>query len=210
MTFCEIIDALINVDEVPDNKRSGPQYEAARNIIHAELSSVKDVEVACHHEAGHWTQAVLAAKQLGADRALFTVIGPTIRYFPSNENPYDASPTGLRLIGLENWRAQGGEDIEIMARIAVAGGEAVSSFYGADQKRGDANDLCRFKELCREARTRLGGIIEAAHLYWDAALPIVGTDFANEDFKNVIAGKSAEIMRLQFTPVLDLRKTEIL
>jgi hypothetical protein len=210
VTFFEIIDRLINVDEVPDTKRGGPQYEAARSLIHTELSSVKDVEVACHHEAGHWAQAVLAANQLGADAALFTVIGPTIRYDPLKKNPYDASPTGLRLVGLEHWRPQGEEDIEIMARIAVAGGESVFRFYGANQKRGDANDLCRFKELCRDARNRLGGLIGAPHLYWDAALEPVRKDFTDDGFKKVITAKAAEIERLQFTPVFDFRRKETL
>ena len=113
MTFFEIIDSLIDVTDVPLCKQNGEGYESARKVIHEELSSVKDVEVACHHEAGHWAVAVASADQLEADGSLFEVGGPRIKYhYPVDGKPEHYEPTTTRLImtGMEDWLPESNED----------------------------------------------------------------------------------------------------
>jgi hypothetical protein len=197
MTFYEMIDRLIDVTEVPENKHSGEGYESARRLIHEELTNVKDVDVGCHHEAAHWSEAVLAANQLGVDVSLFKVVGPRITYDASRD-AYEPTPTGLKMIGMEGWKAQTEEEVKILARIAVAGGESVHHFYGPNQKRGDGNDIGRFNELCREARMRLGSIIQAPPIYINEARDSVRADFENERFRETVRLKAQMIKKEQF------------
>jgi hypothetical protein len=207
MTVHEIIDGMIDVRDVPPEKREGSEYEAARKQIHDELSTIRDVEAACYHEAGHWAYAVVAANQFGVDGSLFQVVGPRIRYDASDKNyPYDATPTALRLVGMQNWKPRSDDDVEIMARVAVAGGESVHHFYGLTQKRGDENDNARFKIFCKEARNRLGGLIDAPHVYWGDAKIEVRKNF--KKVRSVVETKAKEIMKEQFGPVFVLRTTE--
>ena len=204
MTFFEIIDNLIDVTGVPVLKQNGEQYEDARKLIHTELSTVEGVEIACYHEAGHWAQAVLA---LGADGSLFEVVGPRIKYDESKKNPYDPTPTGLSLPGLKDWKAQVEEDVKVMARVAVAGGESVHRFFGPVVKRGDKDDIERFKAFCQDARNRLGGIIEPAHIYLNEARENVRKDFENERFKNLVQSKAELVKKEVFRPVFEFHTT---
>jgi hypothetical protein len=201
MTFYEVIDNLIDVTGVPETKRSGIEYEAARNLIHIELSSMEEVEVACYHEAGHWAFAILVANQLAVDGSLFEVVGPRIKYDVSKKNPYDATPTGLSLPGMENWKAQDEDDVGAMARIAVAGGESVHHFFGPTQKRGDKNDKDRFEEFCKNARMRLGGVVEPPHVYWGQAIKDAQIDFKDTLFALRISAKAELVKHQQFGPV---------
>jgi hypothetical protein len=202
MTFSEIIYNLIDVTNVPESKRSGVEYEAARNLIHEELSTVEDVEIACYHEAGHWAFAVLVANQLGVNGSLFDVVGPRIKYNETAKKPYDPTPTGLSLPGMENWKAQIAEDVTAMARIAVAGGESVHHFYGPKRKRGDKNDRERFEALCGEAHMRLGRIIQPPHIYWNQAIEDAREiDFKDGVFALQISSKAELIKHQLFGPV---------
>ena len=200
MTLHEIIDSLIDLSEVSLDKRGGDKYEQARQIIHDSLNTVDDVEAACFHEAGHWAQAFLAAHQLDADGSLFKVVGPTIKYNRSKDT-YDATPTGLKLVGMEGWRASSEDDVKIMARIAVAGGESILCFYGPSRGRADGNDIGRFKCFCRETRGYLGGIINAPHVYLNEATTDVRRDFQEERFKILLRAKTELIKRDVFGPV---------
>jgi hypothetical protein len=197
MTFLEMMDRLIDVTEVPEDKRCGEGYESARRSIHEELSNALDVDVACHHEAAHWAEAVLAADQLGMDGSMFEVVGPSIKYDPSTDT-YEPTSTGLKMIGTEGWAVQGEEGVRILARIAVAGGESVHHFYGPNQKRGDTNDIGQFNELCRQARMRLGSTIQAPHVYIDEAKESVRTDFEDDRFKETVRLKAQQIKNEQF------------
>ena len=207
-TFWETIDGLIDLSGVPEAKRNGAEYEAARRSIHDDLPDITHVEVACHHEAAHWAEAVLAANQLGADFSRFTVIGPTIKYDALQYVPFDATCTGLRMGGMDNWRAQTSVDVEIMARIAVAGSESVHHFYGAKAKRGDANDMRRFTIFCKEVRTRLGGLIDPPHVYLQNAVRDVQADLRDDAFTTVVRRKAEAIKRECFGPVFDPHTTE--
>ena len=201
MTFFEIIESLINVTNVPEAKRSGVEYEAARKLIHESLSCPEDVEAASYHEAGHWAFGILVANQLGVDGSLFDVVGPRIKYDTMN-NLYDATPTGLSLPGMKNWKAQDEDDVMAMARIAVAGGESIHHYYGPQGKRGDKNDRCRFDAFCKDARLRLGGPIQPPHVYWDQAIADArGTNFKDVLFTSVIESKAALVRQQQFGPV---------
>jgi hypothetical protein len=204
MTFHEIIDSLIDVSEVPEAKRIGKGYEDAIASIHLELSTLEDVEIACYHEAGHWSSAIASADQLQADGSLFEVTGPRIKYFPpanGRAESFDATPTGLQMVGMEDWKAESGEDVEVMARIAVSGGESVLRFYGPTAKRGDANDRMRFDVFCRETRLRLGSVIDPPHLYWDQAIIDVRPNFNDTIFALGVLQKAELIKRRQFGPV---------
>ena len=124
---------------------------------------------------------MLVANQFRVDGSLFEVVGPRIVYDIQN-NLYDATPTGLSLPGMENWKAQNANDVKAMARIAVAGGESVHHFYGPAQKRGDTNDRDRFDGFCKDARLRLGGPIDPPHVYWNNAIK----DVREIDFKDAL------------------------
>jgi hypothetical protein len=214
MTFYEIIDGLIDAgDEVPAVKRNGDGYAAARKLIHDELASPHDVEVACYHEAGHWAVAVASADQLEADGSLFEVCGPRIKYYyPVDGKPerYEATPTGLKMVGMENWLPKSGSDVKIMARIAMAGGESVQHFYGPNQKRGDVNDTGRFDELCRNTRLRLGGVIEAPYIYREKALEEIQTDFRNVMFASNVSERAERVKQERFGPVFGFHTKETL
>lgn len=199
MTFYEMIDRLIDLTEVPEDKRRGEGYESARRLIHEELANVMDVDVACHHEAAHWAEAVLVANQfgIGIDGSLFKVVGPSITYDPSKDT-YEPTPTGLKMIGMEGWKAQTEEHVKILARIAVAGGESVHHFYGPNQKPGDGNDIGRFNELCREAHMGLGSLIEPPHVYINDARESVRKEFEDERFKETVRVKARMIKKEQF------------
>jgi hypothetical protein len=201
MTFYEIIDSLIDVTGVPKCQQKGEGYESARKSIHDEFATVEDVEIGCYHEAGHWAFAVLVANQLGVDGSLFDVVGPRIKY-DAKTNLYDATPTGLSLPGMENRKAQNESEVMAMARIAVAGGEAVHHFYGPNQNRGDKDDRDRFKVYSKEARLWLGGPIDPPHVYWNKAIEDArGIDFKDALFALRVSQKAELVKEQQFGPV---------
>jgi hypothetical protein len=59
MTFYEIIDNLIGLTQVPEDKRQGDGYETARKEIHDNLAADEDVKAVCYHEAAHLIYANL-------------------------------------------------------------------------------------------------------------------------------------------------------
>ena len=211
MTLHEIIEKLIDDGSLEADKRCGQGYEDAKKSIHDDLQTVEDVEVACHHEAGHWAYTVMESGWLGIDPADVRVVGPTIKYDSSKTDPYDSTPTGLRMGVSNNWKAQCEKDVEAIARIAVAGGESVRSFYGAGQRRGDKDDWPRFDFFCREAKNRLGRIVsDTPKDYWDAAILIVRASFEDQAFKQIVKMKAEKIKINPFGPVFDSRTKEIL
>lgn len=205
VTVREIIYGMIDVTGVPPEKRKGKDYEDARELIHDELPSVKAVEIACYHEAAHWVYAIIGAHQFGVDGALFRVVGPSIKYFSAvGERPeyYEETATCLDMgEAMKNWKAQGEEDVKTMARIAVAGGEAVSQFYGPDTRRRDDYDKCVFTRFCEEVHDRVAGI-GPSHIYLEAALDEVRADFAGV-IRPRVASYARTVKKEVFGPVFD-------
>lgn len=198
MTLYETIDSLIDVTNVPEEKRQDKQYELARKAIHDELSSVENIEIACYHEAGHWSEAVLAAHYLGANPQQVHVIGPTIGY---KQGKYDPIPTGLKIHGVESWQPQSENEVKAMARIAVAGAISVQHFRPDCTTCGDTNDIGRFDQFCRDAHMRLRGTIQPPHIYIDEAKEAVRKDFCDPVFVEMVRLKSEAIKSEQFGPV---------
>ena len=206
MTFYEAIDELIDVHKVPDTKKNGDGYENARQLIHEELSNHEDVEVACYHESGHWAYAVVSANQLGIDASQIDVVRPRIEYHPpinSELEWYESTPTGLTLPGT-NRLAYTEENVKIMARIAMAGGETVQHFFGLSQKRGDLNDIVRFDAFCKQAHLILGSIIGPPFSYREEAIKEIRRDFSNKRFDLIIRTKATLVSQNQFGSVFAL------
>jgi hypothetical protein len=207
VTFYEIIDGLIDAgDKVPPVKRNGDGYAAARKLIHDELASPHDVEVACFHEAGHWAYYLPVVRQSGGNDKLLKVIGPRIEYYPAAKGKpekYDATPTGLESPRIDP-REYTSRLFTLLAKIAVAGGESVFQFYGPNAKRGDINDRGRFDERHAEFRFVLTQrvINEDADAYWQKALKDVKDDFKANQL--VIAFKAEKIKQEVFYQVFGL------
>ena len=203
MSLYDIIESLIDVSSVPPEKQTDPDYERARNRIHAELTSAKDVEIASYHEAGHWVQAVSVTNDLGLDKSRFTVVGPRIEY---KQGEYIPTATGLKMHGMEDWQPVCEDDVRIIARIGVAGGESVRCFYGEIENVGDAYDKGVFETFCIATRQKTGGqIIQLSHKqYWSEARREVQLEFQKEPVKNDIHMKAKSIMRDVFGPVFSI------
>lgn len=213
MTFWEIIDRLIDDgDQVPLINRKGNGYEAARKLIHDELSSEHAVEVACYHEAAHWVYSIPIIKLSGGDFTLLKVVGPRIDYYPAaNGKPekYEPTPTGLQSPRIDP-RNYSNRLLELLAMVAVAGGESVFQFYGPKEKRGDTNDDGRFFARHEEFRFCLtrGIVSEDAGVYWKKALKDVRDDFKQNQL--LIAAKAEQIKQEVFYPVFGLSKSTTL
>jgi hypothetical protein len=211
-TFYEIIDGLINVEQVPVDKRSGDGYVAARKLIHDELSSEHDVEVACYHEAAHWTYSIPVIKLSVGDQRLLKVVGPRIEYYPAtNDRPekYDPIPMGLQSPHIDP-RDYSDRLLELLAKVAVAGGESVCQFYGPKEKRGDTNDYGRFCDRHEEFRFCLTRrvVSKDADAYWKQALKDVQDDFRQNQL--LIAVKAEKVKQEVFYQVFDLNKSTTL
>jgi hypothetical protein len=198
MTHRDIIDDLIDVSGVPECKRHGEKYEQARESIHKDLATPEDVEAACYHEAGHWYEAVAASDYLGIDSSEITVHGPRIKY-DSKTDEYDVANAGIQAKELKSFKAQSEEDVKAMARIVVAGGVTVRHFDKS--KPGDKDDKPRFEAFARDARNRLGGIIDPPHEYWDDATDGIEKQFQDSDYRNAVKSKAEEIKNSLFARV---------
>jgi hypothetical protein len=212
MTFYEIIDALIDVSQIPPEKQKGEGYGSARKLIHDEFATAEDVEVGCYHEAGHWAYSLPVVKLSGGNIKLLKVIGPRIEYYPAaNGKPekYDPTPTGLESPKIA--RADYSDPLlELLAKVAVAGGESVCQFYGPKAKRGDIYDRNKFCATHQEYRFCLTRSIvsEGADVYWLQALKEVQDDFKENQL--LIATKAEKIKQEVFYPVFGLNKSTTL
>jgi hypothetical protein len=210
MTFYDVIDGLIDAgDKVPAVKRNGDDYTTARKIIHDELASQHDVEVGCFHEAGHWAYSLPVVKLSGGNTKLLKVIGPRIKYHPATNDKsqkYDATPTGLESPKIDR-PDYSNRLLKLLAKVAVAGGESVSQFYGPKEKRGDTNDRGKFCALHKEYRFCLTRSIirEDADVYWLQALKDVQNDFKENQL--LIASTAEKIKREVFYQVFGLNKS---
>jgi hypothetical protein len=205
VTFYDTIESLINVDQVPILKRSGKGYDDARNEIHDDLAEVGDVEAVCYHEAAHFIYAVLLGTKLQKDTSLFQIIGPKIDYHSPGVEPeeYEATSSGLKTPGLD--LPYNHENVQEIARIAVAGGEAVQYFH-PKRKRGDASDRRNFEKFCKKARMRAGGDIEPPHVYWNEAARDVEKEFQLQQYNLLIEVKAELVKRDVFHAVFSNMK----
>ena len=95
-----------------------------------------------------------------------------------------------------------------MAKIGVAGGESVQYFGKRLNKpmwkRGDLNDLERFKHFAKGVLGRVGGPpIDFPHNYWSKATSVVREDFEQKRYNSEIEGE-ATIAMVQVFPLVFL------
>jgi len=95
----------------------------------------------------------------------------------------------------------------LLAKVAVAGGESVSQFFGPSEKRGDINDYGRFCDRHEEFRFCLTRRVigEDADEYWKQALRDVQDDFKQNQL--LIAAKAEQIKQDVFHQVFGLNKS---
>jgi hypothetical protein len=209
MTFRETIDSLIDVMQVPEEKRCGEGYETARKEIHDNLATIEDVTAVCYHEAAHLIYANLVAFMYKVSAAKFAIVGPQITYHSATDDRperYESTSTAIRTPGLQARIPRTSEGLMDAATIAVAGGESVSHFSSKKNKsmwkRGDYDDKGRFKYFADDVRNRVGPVmIEPYIVYWQNATEKVREDFARETYVSDIEREAQHAMKNVFPPV---------
>jgi hypothetical protein len=210
VNFYDTIESLINVDLVPEKKRIGENYEAARNEIHEELSTPEDVEAVCYHEAAHWIYAEFLGFELELsedDLALIKPVGPRITYHPSDDKPerYEAivSAMAVPIIRTTSYTER---IVELLARMAVAGGESTNHFFKS-HKRGDTDDLTLFQNRYKTARLTLTDIPIPAVYLADARL-YVQVDLRRDEFIKQLHEKAEQVRQACF-PLVSYTKASL-
>ena len=153
--FYEIIESLIDVRLVPEGKRCGEGYKAARDDIHDNLATIEDVAAGCYHEAGHLIYATNFGLALSASVSEFKILGPHIAYHLATDTTaerYEPTPMAISVTALNRKVRDTSDNVLEMAKIGVAGGESIEFFRNKLNKpmwkRGDKNDEGRFKDFC--------------------------------------------------------------
>ena len=213
MTFHEIIDSLIDVKQVPEEKRCGDGYEAARKDIHDNLATIEDVTAGCYHEAGHLIYATNFGFALQVDVSGFRILGPHITYHPATNDEaerYEPTPMAISTPGLQRQLRDTSDAVFEMAKIGVAGGETIEYFRVKLNKpmwkRGDKNDEGRFNGFANGVLSRVGHPpIDFPHNYWRDAKTAVQEDFAQGRYNSEIE-REALIAKIQVFPLLFLTK----
>lgn len=203
----KIIDGMIDVSEVPQEKRNGDNYDNARKHIHDTLATLEDVEAGCYHEAGHLIYATNFGFALGVDVSEFRILGPHIKYHPATDTEaewYEPIPMAISTPGLHKNVPYTSSAVLEMAKIGVAGGESVEYFQKKMNKpmwkRGDPNDQERFKIFAKGVLDRVGKSIDFPHNYWADAKTAVGKDFEQELYASDIE-REAMLAMLQVFPL---------
>jgi hypothetical protein len=204
VTFDEIIDSMINVDLVPEKKRQGEYYEAAKRKIHDDLAEIEDVEAVAYHEAAHSIYSALFGFRFKKDTSSYKIFGPRIKYHPQAPESvqYEPISSGFETPGFfvpftDNFMMEA-------AKIAVAGGEAVRYFHPT-RRPGDASDRVRFEALCKSA----GSSVRNAAVYWRAATCEVRREFQDSQHRLLIAAKAELVKREVFPAVFSNTKATI-
>jgi hypothetical protein len=137
---------------VPENKRCGYGYKAARKDIHDNLATVEDVAAGCYHEAAHLIYATNFGFALNIDVSEFRILGPYITYHPATDKDpelYEPTAMAISTPGLQRKVRDTSDAVFEIAKIGVAGGECLEFFRNKLNKpmwkRGDKNDEDRFK-----------------------------------------------------------------
>jgi hypothetical protein len=209
MTFYEIIDSLIDVNAVPEKKRSGEGYGDARKEIHDNLVTIEDVTAACYHEAAHLIYATNLGFALKADVSGFQILGPHIKYYPATDDKaewYEPTTMAISTPGLHKKLRDTHSAVFEMAKIGVAGGESVEFFRKKLSKpmwkSGNKDDWARFKLFASGVLSRVGNPpIDFPHNYWRDAETAVRHDFAQGLYDSEIE-REALIAKIQVFPLV--------
>jgi hypothetical protein len=211
VTFYDTIESLID-NQVPVPNRKGDGYDAARKEIHDALATPEDVEAVCHHEAAHWIYAEFlgfALKLNPSDQSLIKPVGPRVVYYaaktPADKPRYEATISAIAVPVIRT-TAYKHEIVELLARMAVAGGEATNHFFKS-HKRGDTDDIALFKERYKTARLKLGNI-PIPNTYLKEARDYVQTDLQRDEFIKQIHEK-AEQVRQECFPLVSYTKVNL-
>jgi hypothetical protein len=194
VTFYDTIESLID-NQVPVPNRKGDGYDAARKEIHDALATPEDVEAVCHHEAAHWIYADFLGFELEFnpdEMSLIKPARPCIAYYPSVEEPtrYEAIVSAIAIPVIQTTKYTH-RVVELLARMAVAGGEATNYFFPS-HKRGDTDDLAMFKTRYDAARLKLGNI-PIPNTYLKEARDYVQTDLQRDEFIKQIHEKAEQV-----------------
>jgi hypothetical protein len=166
----------INVDAVPEDKRTHPDYLGLLNSMMLGMADPAKVLSVCTHEAGHFFFGLeLRMEILGMD-------GPRIVYTDPDRFQGHAAKINVKII--EN-------TVEEVAIMLSAGG-VTSLELDNTLGPGDSEDFELFKVTCQNA-----GVTDPAsiHSLWKAAQNIVKTRLQDPAFREMMQELARRLMR---------------
>lgn len=154
----------INVDAVPEEKRTHPDYLGLLNDMTLGMADPAKVLSVCTHEAGHF----LFALQLRME--ILALDGPRIVYIDPDRFEGHGAKVNVKII--EN-------TVEQVAIMLAAGG-VFSRELDNGLGSGDSEDFEIFKGVCQNARVTDPALIQST---WKAGQDVVKTQLQDTGFR---------------------------